>query len=182
MFSACSPVDRWVCALSCIVHVIVIWGEYRDTGIWPSENPLLHNFFWKRTEIISDISNIPSDDCDDDKGNVENDDVEADRVLVMLRRQEMHPRWNSGGGTNQGPGGTLFNYQKEHVMPTAGVGLIAPSASSKLFYVIFYLIRIFEFINFGGLVIGQNLKKKKSTLGYRVNFQKNGRDRVLLSM
>ena len=57
-------------------------------------------------------------------------------------------------------------------MPTAGVGLIAPSASSKLFYLIFYLIRIFEFINFGGLVIGQNLKKKKSTLGYRVNFQK----------
>ena len=70
MFSACSPVDRWVCALSCIVHVIVIWGEYRDTGIWPSGNPLLHNFFWKRAEIISDISNIPndSDDCDDDKG------------------------------------------------------------------------------------------------------------------
>ena len=26
------------------------------------------------------------------RGNDENDDVEADRVLVMLRRQEMHPR------------------------------------------------------------------------------------------
>ena len=128
---------------------------------WTEWKSFHHNFFWKRTEIILDISNIPSDDCDDDKGNVENDDVEADRVLVMLRRQEMHPRWNSGGGTNQGPGGTLFNYQKEHVMPTAGVGLIAPSASSKLFYLIFYSISIFEFINFGGLVIGQNLKKKK---------------------
>ena len=81
-----------MCALSCIVHVIVIWGEYRDTGVGPSENPFITISSEKRTKIILDILNIPSDDCDDDKGNVENDDVEADRVLVMLRRQEMHPR------------------------------------------------------------------------------------------